>query len=163
MNARGLLRGPATVALTVLVALILTVAPLPGWSEALRPLWAPLVVFYWVIALPERFGVGLAWVVGLLLDALTGTLLGAHALALTLVAFFAARWHLKLRMFPLWQQSLAVGAALAVYAFILFWIGGISGEMSQPLTRFLPVAVSTAIWPWIYALLRGVRRRLVPA
>lgn len=162
MKARWL-RGPVVVALTVVAALILTAVPLPDWAQALRPLWAALVVFYWVIALPERFSVGLAWIVGLLLDALTGTPLGAHALALTLVAFLAARWHLKLRMFPLWQQSLAVGLALAVYAFILFWIGGVVGAMSRPLVRFVPVAVSAAIWPWIYALLRSVRRRFVPA
>lgn len=156
-------RGPVVVALTVLVALILTVVPLPWWGEPLRPLWAGLVVFYWVIALPERFSVGLAWIVGLLLDALTGMPLGAHALALTLVAFLAARWHLKLRMFPRWQQSLAVGLAMAVYAFLLFWIGGVAGQMSRPVVRFVPVAVSAAIWPWIYALLRSVRRRFVPA
>lgn len=158
-----LLRGPVAVALTVLAALILTVVPLPGWAQALRPLWAALVVFYWVIAIPERFSVGLAWVVGLLLDALTGSPLGAHALALTLVAFLAARWHLKLRMFPLWQQSLAVGLTLAVYAFILFWIGGVMGQMSRPVVRFVPVAISAALWPWIYAVLRSVRRRFVPA
>jgi len=157
------LRGPVAVALTVFAALVLTVVPMPGWGEVVRPLWAALVVFYWVIALPERFSVGLAWIVGLLIDALTGSLLGAHALALTLVAFLAARWHLKLRMFPLWQQSLAVGVALALYAFLLFWIDGMAGRMNHPLARFLPVAVSVALWPWIYALLRAVRRRFVPA
>lgn len=160
MSARWM-HAPLTVALTVIAALILTVVPMPGWSEALRPLWAPLVVFYWVIALPERFSVGLAWIVGLLLDALTGTLLGAHALALTLVAFLATRWHLKLRMFPLWQQSLAVGAALALYAFMLFWIGGMAGQLNRPLIRFVPVAVSAAIWPWMFTLLRSVRRRFI--
>jgi rod shape-determining protein MreD len=157
------LRAPLIVAVTVVAALALTVVPLPDWAEGLRPLWVALAVFYWVIALPERFGVGLAWIVGLLLDALTGTLLGAHALALTLVAFVAARMHLKLRMFPVWQQSIAVGLALSLYAFVLFWIGGLSGETTRPLVRFLPIATSVVLWPWIYALLRAVRRRFVPA
>lgn len=157
------LRAPLIVAVTLVIALALTVVPLPDWAEGLRPLWVALAVFYWVIALPERFGVGLAWIVGLLLDALTGTVLGAHALALTLVAFVAARMHLKLRMFPVWQQSLAVGLALSLYAFVLFWVGGLSGEMTRPLVRFLPIATSVVLWPWIYALLRAVRRRFVPA
>lgn len=157
------LRAPLAVAATVLVALVLTIVPLPPWAEPLRPLWAALAVFYWVIALPERFGVGLAWIVGLLLDALTGTLLGAHALALTLVAFIAARMHLKLRMFPVWQQSFAVGAALAIYSFVLFWVGGLTGEMTRPMVRFVPVATSMLLWPWTYWVLRALRRRFVPA
>lgn len=157
------LRAPLIVAVTVVIALALTVVPLPGWAEPLRPFWVALAVFYWVIALPERFGVGLAWIVGLLLDAMTGTLLGAHALALTLVAFVAARMHLKLRMFPVWQQSLAVGLALCLYAFVLFWIGGLAGEMTRPTARFIPVLTSVILWPWIYGLLRAVRRRFVPA
>lgn len=157
------LRTPLAIAATILAALVLTIVPLPQWAEPLRPLWVALAVFYWVIALPERFGVGLAWLVGLLLDALTGTLLGAHALALTLVAFIAMRMHLKLRMFPVWQQSLAVGAALAVYSFVLFWIGGLVGEAIRPLTRFVPIATSMILWPAVYWFLRAFRRRFVRA
>ncbi len=156
------LRMVLTVVISIIVALALTVVPWPEWAEPLRPLWVALTVFYWVIALPEHLGVLFAWIVGLLLDALTGTLLGAHALALTLVAFIAARAHLKLRMYPPWQQSFMVGLALALYAFVLFWIGGLTGTMSRPLDRFVPVAISMLIWPWIYAILRALRRRFVP-
>ena len=153
------LRMVLTVVISIIVALALTVVPWPEWAEPLRPLWVALTVFYWVIALPEHLGVLFAWVVGLLLDALTGTLLGAHALALTLVAFIAARTHLKLRMYPPWQQSFTVGLALALYAFVLFWIGGLTGAMTLPLDRFVPVAISMLIWPWIYMTLRALRRR----
>ena len=71
-----------TIAISVMIALVLTIIPLPEWGEALRPAWVALVVFYWVLALPERFNIGWAWLTGLLLDALTGSLLGAHALVL---------------------------------------------------------------------------------
>ncbi|MGA7965259.1 MAG: rod shape-determining protein MreD [Gammaproteobacteria bacterium] len=157
------LRTGLTIAISVVVALVLTIIPLPNWGEALRPTWVALVVFYWVLALPERFNIGWAWLIGLLLDALTGNLLGAHALALVLVAILASRWHLKMRMYPMWQQSLGVGLALVLYTVILFWIGGIAGHMNRPLTRFVPVVIGTLIWPWVYAVLRRVRQRFVPA
>lgn len=152
---------PLVIAATIFAAFSLSVVPLPRWADALWPFWVALVVFYWAIALPERFGVAIAWIVGLLMDALVGTPLGTHALALTLVAFVAARTYLKLRMAPVWQQSLTVGLALLLYAFVLFWIGGLTGEMLRPLARFVPVAVSVALWPWTYALLRALRRRFV--
>lgn len=152
-----------TIGISVLAALILTIVPLPGWAQMLRPAWVALVVFYWVLALPERFNVGWAWIIGLLLDALTGSLLGAHALALVLIAIIAARWHLKLRMHPQWQQAVTLGLALALYSVLLFWIGGIAGHVTRPLDRFIPVLISAAIWPWVYALLRRVRQRFIPA
>ncbi|MGH8128113.1 MAG: rod shape-determining protein MreD [Gammaproteobacteria bacterium] len=151
-----------TIAISVVVALVLTIIPLPGWGEALRPFWVALVVFYWVLALPERFNIGWAWLIGLLLDALTGSLLGAHALALVLVAILASRWHLKIRMYPMWQQSLGVGLALILYTVVLFWINGIAGHMNRPLVRFVPITISVLIWPWVYAVLRRVRQRFVP-
>lgn len=155
------LSAPVAIIATLFIALAFTVVPLPNWALALRPLWVALTVYYWAVALPERFGVGYAWIIGLFLDALTGSLFGAHALALTLVAFVAARTHLKLRMYPLWQQSLTVGFALGLYAFVLFWISGLTHQMPRPLVRFAPVGISILLWPWIYGFLRVVRRRYV--
>lgn len=154
---------PLTIALSVFGALMLTIMPLPAWAEMLRPAWASLVVFYWVLALPDRFNVGWAWLIGLLVDALTGSLLGAHAMTLAIIALIANRWHLKLRMHPQWQQSITLALALLLNAVLLFWIGGIAGHSTRPLVRFIPVIISALIWPWVYALLRRVRQRFVPA
>lgn len=157
------LAGPLTIALSIVAALMLTIAPLPGWAEMLRPAWVSLAVFYWVLALPERFNVGWAWLVGLLVDALTGSLLGAHAMTLAIIALIANRWHLKLRMHPQWQQSFTLAFALLLNAVLLFWIGGIAGHLTRPFDRFIPVIISALIWPWVYALLRRVRQRFIPA
>lgn len=154
---------PLTIAISILIALMLTIVPLPGWAQMLRPAWVSLVVFYWVLALPDRFNVGWAWLVGLLVDALSGSLLGAHALTLTVIAIVAGRWHLKLRMHPQWQQSITLATALLLNAVLLFWIGGMAGHMAHPLDRFIPVIISALIWPWIYALLRRVRQRFITA
>lgn len=154
---------PLAIGLSVVIALMLTVAPMPRWAEMLRPAWVSLVVFYWVLALPERFNVGWAWLIGLLVDALSGSLLGTHAMTLTIIALIANRRHLKLRMHTQWQQSITLIFALTLNAILLFWIGGIAGHMTRPLDRFIPVIISALIWPWVYALLRRVRQRFVAA
>ena len=41
-------------------------APLPGWLDPFRPEWVALVLIYWCMAVPNRVGVGVAWIVGLL-------------------------------------------------------------------------------------------------
>lgn len=155
------LRAAITIIVTLFLAFSLTVVPRPHWADIVWPLWVALVVFYWAIALPEFFGITLAWIVGLFMDALTGTPLGAHALAMLLVAFIAARSFVKLRLASVWQQALVVCLALALYAFALFWIGGLTGQATRPLVRFVPIGVSVALWPIVFLILRALRRRFV--
>ncbi len=64
------LRGGWVILLSIAVAMMLAVAHLPEdfpqWLGYLRPAWVLLVVFYWVMALPDRLGMITAWLVGLL-------------------------------------------------------------------------------------------------
>ncbi len=101
-------RASWVIAVSYLAALILTIWPLPHWAELFRPAWVPLVTVYWCLWLPQRVGVITAFVAGLLVDALTGTLLGEHALALVLVAWSTLWLHLQVRVYPWWQQCFMV-------------------------------------------------------
>ena len=135
------------VACSVLAALVLTVIPLPAWLGPARPAWAVLVLIYWQLNYPRRVGFLLSWGVGLLLDGLTGSLLGEHALALIIVSFCILKLASLIRTFPLWQQSLTLLPILAIYAFTLFWIDGAVGRSAPTLWRWLPVLTSTLLWP----------------
>lgn len=147
------------VVLTLIAALVLSIWRLPGGVQPFWPHWVVLVVIYWCLALPHRVGIGLAWTLGLLLDVLSGTLLGEHALALALVAFFVVKIHLQVRVFPLWQQTLTVALLVVLYEFVLFWVDGALGYPARPLLRWMPVATSLLIWPWLMSFLRHLRRR----
>lgn len=135
------------VGLSVLAALVLSVIPLPAVLAAVRPAWVVLVVIFWNTTLPRRVGVTVAWCSGLLLDQLTGTVLGEHALALTLVSFAALKLHELVRTFPLWQQGLALLPVFIGYEFVLFWIDGVTGHAVAPLWRWAPVISTMLLWP----------------
>jgi hypothetical protein len=87
-----------------------------------------LTAIYWALAYPRRYGLALAWSAGLVLDVLKGGVLGQHALAMTVAVWLALRFHLRLRIFPIWQQTVAVGALIAVHQFLVFWVDGVTGE-----------------------------------
>lgn len=145
--------------LSLFVGLMLAVWPVPDVVQPYWPAWPALILIYWGLALPQRVNVGTFWLVGLLLDALEGALLGEHALALTVVAYATTYWHLQVRVFPVHQQIFAIGLLLALYEFVLFWIRGIAGA-GQPLLHSLaPIATSALIWPWLFFVLRDLRRR----
>ncbi len=147
------------VIITIIVALMLSVAPLPDWFEAFRPDWLALTLIYWAMMLPRSWSVGSAWLAGLVLDVAQGTLLGQHALALCVVVFVTVRLHLLMRVFPMSQQSATVFSLLALYQFILFWINGVAGLQVPTISYWAPVISGAIIWPVISMLLNGARMR----
>lgn len=151
--------------LTFLIALLLTTAPMPESMEWGRPQWVALVLIYWVVALPHRVGLWSAWIVGLLLDVLLGSLLGANALSLAIVAYLVQRLHQRIRMFPPWQQAFLVLVLVGIQQLLLYWTQWLSGTAStntsdNSLIFLLPSVVSCLLWPWLFVVLRGVRRAL---
>ena len=144
---------------TFLIAIILALMPLPLWAEPFRPDWVGLVLIYWCIATPERVGVGTGWIVGLILDVLYGSILGLHALGKSLVAFVALKLHLKLRMFPRWQQAVAIMALLLLNQLLVLWVRGMLGKAPTGISYWTPSIVGMVIWPWLFVILRDVRRR----
>src|SRR5690606_34433399 len=114
-GARPMTRRPSRLwilPLSVLAALLLGLLPLPAPVQGLRPYWLALVVAYWVIEEPGHAGLGFAFLVGVIADLVSGSLLGEHALRLVVMAFILQRFRAQLRFFPLAQQALAIGGLL---------------------------------------------------
>jgi rod shape-determining protein MreD len=145
---------------TFLAAILLNIVPIPLWAEPFRPDWVALTLIYWCIAAPHRVNVGSGWLLGLVLDVLYGSLLGLHALAKSVVAYAAVRLHLKLRMFPLWQQAVAVLVLLLVNQVIVIWIRSAVGQAPETIAYWTPSIVGMLMWPWLFVILRDVRRRM---
>jgi rod shape-determining protein MreD len=141
------------------VALFLTILPIPDWSQELRPQWVALVLIYWGLALPDRIGVFWAWGTGLVLDVTTGTVLGQHALSLSVVAWLAVELHKRIRIFPPLQQAVSVWVLLLVERLLSMWVIGATGQPTPTLWYWMPTFVGALLWPWVFAVLRDLRRR----
>jgi len=145
--------------LTFVIGLMLTIMPLPDSVVAFRPDWLAMLVIFWAMQLPRTWSVGTAWIIGIILDVSQGTLLGQHALALCCVAFITVRMHLLMRVFPLPQLTATVFPILAIYQFLLFWINGVAGNHAPAIAYWGPVISGTLLWPFLLALLSGMRYR----
>ena len=145
--------------LTLLAALMLELMPLPAAVNDWRPSWLLLVFSYWVLALPHRINIGHGWLLGLLLDVLLGSPLGLHALALALAAYLLASNFQRLRTMGLLQQSVVIGGLCVLTE--LLQLGGewlLNGE-TFTLGYLQPALTATLLWPWLFVLLRRLRRR----
>lgn len=151
--------GYIVIALSFIVALMLTALPMPAWAAMWRPAWVALVLIYWCMASPAYSGVVVGWLLGLFLDVLAGTLLGQHALALAVVAFLAHRFHRQVRVLPIWQQGVSVFGLVFLYQALILWITGIQGMPVLAAAYWSSPLVSMLLWPWVFIVLRDVRRR----
>ena len=143
------------IASSLAVSIVLVMLPLPFWAASLRPTFFIITVLFWVLMQPLRFGIGMAWCCGLLIDVLYGTPLSQHGLALAIAAYLVVKLRELLWAFPYWQQALLLLAILFVYEFILFWIDGIVGYDVEPFRRWFPAVPSALIWPfWALCLER---------
>jgi rod shape-determining protein MreD len=106
---------PALIAFTLAFALLLNLLPISGFARWVRPDFVALVILYWTVHQPHRFGMGMAFALGLAMDVAVGVLLGQHALAYSLLAFAAITLSRRILWFALWSQALHV-AALLVFA-----------------------------------------------
>ncbi|MBD3609171.1 MAG: rod shape-determining protein MreD [Gammaproteobacteria bacterium] len=116
--------GTLAIIASLIVALILTIIPIPEVLEAFRPAWVPMVVIYWVMALPQRIGVASGWIIGLFLDVASGALLGQNALALSLLAFLTLQLHQRIRVYPLGQQTLSILMFFPRLKRLFCWVRG---------------------------------------
>ncbi len=150
--------GTWVILLSFAVAYLLAIVPIPDWALNYRPQWVVMVLIYWAIALPYRVGMGFAWVAGLLLDILEGSMLGLNALAFAIVAYIALSLHQRLRMFSAVQQSGLVLALIGLHMMMVHWMKIATNQtVSSNLLFLLGALASAFLWPWIFVFLRQLR------
>lgn len=142
------------------VAFLLQLMPLPLMLSPLKPYWVAVVLIYWAIELPERVGLGMAFLLGLAGDVLTGDLLGEQALRLVVLAFIVLRFRARLRFFPVWQQTLAVLGLLLNDRVVSLMVRGFSGEAMPSAAFWLAPVVGMLAWPFVFLLFDDLRMRL---
>ena len=151
--------GMGIILITLLASLLFTLLPLPEWARPFRPQWYTMALIYWCMAHPERIGVGAGWLLGLTVDVMTESLLGQHALSLSIVAFIVVKLHKRIRVYPLWQQSFVVLILLFLEPFVATWVMGITHQPPPTSHFWMAPLISMLLWPWVFIILRDVRRR----
>jgi rod shape-determining protein MreD len=144
------------IAVSFLLAMMLTILPLPNWANWLRPAWVLIVLIYWVFTMPNIITIEIAWFIGLLLDALTGTTLGEHALALVIITYLINKFYFRMLLSSLWQQTLTIFIIVVIYYSLIFCIQGLIGFTPITWQYWLSSLTSAILWPWLFTLLHGL-------
>jgi len=142
---------------SIVLALLLGLLPLPDLLQPLRPYWLALIVAYWVIEAPDSAGLGFAFIVGLIADLMFGGLLGEQALRLVIMTFILQRFRARLRFFPMSQQALAIGVLLLNDRVVASAVHLALGEPTLPWNYWWAPVLGMLLWPPLFVMLDALR------
>lgn len=144
---------------TLLIATLVTLCPLPWGIETWFPDVIGLLLLYWAINQPRQVNTATAFLMGLVADIVSDSLLGQHALAYTVTTSFVLLRQRQLVMFNLGQQSISVFFLLEINHFIMMLARMLTGSPFVGLGYFLPPFTSALLWPLLTKLLLFPYRR----
>lgn len=151
------------VALTLAIALGLTTIPVAEPVALLWPDWVLLTMAYWCLAAPQRYGLTLAFGMGLFQDVAGATLLGLHALIYVLAMYVLIANHLRLRLMPLWMQTLVILGLAGLSALLQFWVEGPVTDLAANFWALVPAVTTALFWAPMFLFLRYLRLRFAIA
>lgn len=149
---------PWFILLTFFLALLLNLVPASGLVLALRPDFLALVILYWCIQEPRYVGVGVAWLLGFVMDVADATVFGQHALAYAVLAYAAEHFRRRVLRFPLWQQAPQVALLLFVCSLLVLVVRMVGGAALPSWEYLGPPVIGALLWPLLSVLLQLPQR-----
>jgi rod shape-determining protein MreD len=149
----------AFIAFTILVAFVLNILP---WGRTYGvPDFLAIVLVFWNIHQPRKVGIGIAFLVGLLMDVHASALLGERALAYSLLSYGAMSMHRRLPWFRLGGQMLHVLPLFLLAQLVVVAVRMAVGGPFPGIGYFLQSLSSTLLWPLADVLLLAPQRSAV--
>ncbi len=157
MAARG--NAVLQVAGSLCLALVLTINGTRSWTQYLVPPLILLVTLYWVLFGPVLYGLGFAFLIGLLLDLMLGTPAGEYALAFCVTAYLAQLLEHRVRHFTIPYQCLVAGALTLLFQLLMVAFGLLERSGTLHLAQFYSALGAMLAWPLLVFLLGRLHDR----
>jgi rod shape-determining protein MreD len=150
---------PLFITVTLVSAFLLNVLPWGGMVGV--PDFVALVLIFWSVHQPRKVGIGVAFLMGLLMDVHNASLLGENALAYTLLSYFAIMIHRRMLWFRPLAQALHVLPLLLLMQVVQMLIQALVSGKFPGWSYFAESLVSAALWPLVTWMLLAPQRRTV--
>lgn len=144
---------------SILIALVLNVVPwgrVPGVPDFLA-----LVLVFWNVMQPRMVGIGIAFLMGIVMDVHDASLLGEHALAYSLLSYGAISLHRRVPWFGALGKMVHVLPLLLAARLVTVLVRAAVGSGLPGWAFMLSPFTTTLLWPLAEALLLAPQRRAI--
>lgn len=146
-------------ALSFLLALVLSVYPLPMDMRWWRPEFVLVVAIYWMFFMPLTVSFLFLCALGLFQDLLEGVPFGQHGLGLVIVGYICILSYQRVRNFSLGRQSAWVFVLIGIAQLTDNWVQGMAGRPLSGIEFLYPALTSAFIWPLCWSWLNRLTHR----
>jgi rod shape-determining protein MreD len=137
---------------TLLIGLLCNLVP--TGQAAFLPDWLAMVICFWSIREFRKVGMGVAFLMGIVMDVADASVMGQHALAYVLIAYLASSLSRRILWFPLLEQALHVLPILLLAQLVQFVARMIAGGDFPGFGYFVGPLIATVLWvPGTYMLM----------
>ncbi|AOY01436.1 rod shape-determining protein MreD [Jeongeupia sp. USM3] len=150
------------IVLSFIAALLINLLPWQVSIANFAPDFVALFIIYWALNQPRRVGVATAFVLGVLMDVGDGNVLGQHALAYSVIAYFVLIRQRQMALFAFWQQALIVFGLLTLAQAIMMIVRGLLGAPFVGWAYFAGSLPAALLWPPLSNLMLMHQRKSVP-
>lgn len=149
------LMGPYLI--SILLALIICLLPLPISMVWYRPDLVLLVLMFWLVDSEGEIGLLTVWLTGLLVDLSTGTLIGVHCVGYLAVAYVILKINQQLKLYSIMTYYLVMGLLVFMYYLILLLTQTIMGNYQGVLQTITMPVLTILLLPWLFWFLTQIR------
>ncbi len=150
---------PLFITASLAVAFLLNLLPWGHWIGV--PDFVALVLVFWSIHQPRKVGIGVAFMMGLLMDVHDATLLGENALSYTLLSYFAIMIHRRVLWFRLLTQAAHVLPLLWMMQIVQLVVRMMVSGTFPGWLYFMESVIAALLWPFVTVLLLAPQRRAI--
>lgn len=150
---------PLFIVTSMVAAFMLNLLPWGHWVGI--PDFVALVLVFWSIHQPRKVGIGIAFMMGLLMDVHDATLLGENALSYTLLSYFAIMIHRRVLWFKLPTQAAHVLPLLWMMQLVQLAVRMMVSGTFPGWLYFMESVIAAALWPFVTMLLLAPQRRAI--
>lgn len=142
---------------TLVFGLLFNLIPWPRNIVLMVPDLLALILVFWTLHQPNRIGLTVCFLMGLLMDTAVASLLGQYALTYTTVGFLTLALRRRILQFAGWQQALFILILMALLQAMIVVINLIAGHTFPGWEIFATAPIGAALWPSLSFFLQQQR------
>ncbi|PIT12192.1 rod shape-determining protein MreD [Snodgrassella alvi] len=150
------------IVLSLVVALFLDLIPFPQPLDGWLPACTAMMTLYWSMHRPKYIGIGMAFILGLIMDVGLGTPFGQHALGIMAAVYLVEQNRHQILGYSYGLQALTIFGCLMLMTLILVIVHFFSTHQFTGWNLFVSPFISALLWPLLskFMLYLAYSRRL---
>jgi rod shape-determining protein MreD len=147
------------VGISLFFGLLLQIFPINNVTAFWRPQFLLMTTIYWIFKNPSQYGVGFAWLIGIILDIFAGEMYGRYAIGFSFCAYILMILSKRIQHFNLFYQALLIFFVVLLNQLLTVSVSLLYRPSWDLIALIAPGITSAFAWPILLLFLNKIFNR----